>query len=641
MTDRKFMRNFCIISHVNHGKSTLADRFLELTKTVPAEKMRPQYLNSMDLERGKGITIKMHPVRMCWNVGRLKCWNENDKTFPTSEQSERSNKRSDQTFILNLIDTPGHVDFSYEVSRSLAAVEGAILLVDASQGIQAQTLANFELAKKQGLTIIPAVNKIDLPQAKVEETKKELADLLEISPEEIFAISAKLGTNTRELLEAVIEKVPPPKTSLLDQETFRALIFDSKYDSFKGVICYVRVFDGEIKNGEKIYLMAGKIEGKVKELGYFGPEFLPQQKLSAGEIGYIATGIKETGKVRVGDTIISLKFKVESMPRTETKFLVRGLELPRALAGYQEPKPMVFASFYPENSNDFEILEEALMKLKLNDASLTFQPERKEGLGRGFLGGFLGSLHIEIVAERLKREYGLALVISTPSVIYKILTQKNQELLIFSPGDWPEPSMIKEIQEPWMKLEIITPPGYLGQVLKIFENSEAIHIEKKFFGQNRLLLIYEIPLREIIIGFYDKLKGASQGFASMNYQFLEYRKADLIKLEILVAGKKEEAFSKIVPKNRALEEGRKIVAKLKEILPAQLFSVAIQAVISGKIIARETIKAKGRDVTAPLYGGDFTRKRKLLEKQKKGKKRLKERGQVRIPPQVYLKMFSQ
>jgi GTP-binding protein LepA len=603
MADQKLIRNFCIIAHIDHGKSTLADRFLELTKTTPKEKMRPQYLDTMDLERGRGITIKMHPVRMNYTLNA-------------------------KPYTLNLIDTPGHVDFSYEVSRSLAAVEGAILLVDASQGIQAQTLANFELAKKQGLTIIPAVNKIDIPQAKVEETKKELADLLNIPSAEVFLISAKYGTNVKEILEAVIKKIPPPQGE--KEKPFRALIFDSKYDPFKGVICYVRVFDNEIKNGEKIYLMAGKIEGKVKELGYFGPEFLPQQKVSAGEIGYIATGIKETGKVRVGDTVTILNSKFE--------ILNSKLE---PLAGYQEPKPMVFASFYPENSNDFETLEEALMKLKLNDASLTFQPERKEGLGRGFLGGFLGSLHIEIVAERLKREYGLALVISTPSVIYKILTQKNQELLIYSPGDWPEPSMIKEIQEPWMKLEIITPPEYLGQVLKFFENSEAIHIEKKFFGQNRLLLIYEIPLREIIIGFYDKLKGASQGFASMNYQFLEYRKADLIKLEILIAGKKEEAFSKIVPKNRALEEGRKIVSKLKEILPAQLFSVAIQAAISGKIIARETIKAKGRDVTAPLYGGDFTRKRKLLEKQKKGKKRLKERGQVRIPTPVYLKMFTQ
>ena len=633
MTDQKLIRNFCIIAHVGHGKSTLADRFLELTKTVPAEKMRPQYLNSMDLERGRGITIKMHPVRMIYTL-------------------------NSKLYTLNLIDTPGHVDFSYEVSRALAAVEGAILLVDATQGIQAQTLADFELAKKQGLTIIPAVNKIDMPQAKVEETKKELADLLKISSGEIFEISAKLGTNTRELLEAVIEKVPPPKTSLLDQETFRALIFDSKYDPFKGVICYVRVFDGEIKNGEKIYLMVGKIEGKVKELGYFGPEFLPEEKLVAGEIGYIATGIKETEKVRVGDTITLANLREYSFANIRESKFVQISDI-QPLAGYEEPKPMVFASFYPENphlpqsgaeatggqADDFEILEEALMKLKLNDASLTFQPERKEGLGRGFLCGFLGSMHIEIVAERLKREFGLNLVISTPSVLYKIITQKNQELLIYSPSDWPDPSMIKEIQEPWMRLEIITPPEYLGQVLKIFENSEIIHIEKKYFGQNRLLLIYEVPLREIIIGFYDKLKGASQGFASMNYEFLEYRKADLIKLEILIAGKKEEAFSKIVPKNRALGEGKKIVSKLKEILPAQLFSVAIQAAIQpfhgkGGIIARETIRARGKDVIAPLYGGDYTRKRKLLEKQKKGKKRLKEIGEVRIPQNVFFEMFK-
>jgi GTP-binding protein LepA len=640
MADQKLIRNFCIIAHIDHGKSTLADRFLELTKTIPKEKMRPQYLDTMDLERGKGITIKMHPVRMCWNVGMLEGWNENDKTFPTSEQSERSNKRSDQTFILNLIDTPGHVDFSYEVSRSLAAVEGAILLVDATQGIQAQTLANFELAKKQGLRIIPAVNKIDLPQARINETKRELADLLNIDPDEVFLISAKYGTNVEKLLEAVIKKIPSPCDK--KEKPFRALIFDSKYDPFKGVICYVRVFDGEIENGEKIYLMASKTEGKIKELGYFGPEFLSQQRLSAGEIGYIATGIKETERVRVGDTVTKLKIKNE-------KLKINGVE---SLPGYQEPRPMVFASFYPENSNDFEALESALRRLKLNDASLTFQPERKEGLGRGFLCGFLGSLHIEIVAERLKRECaappgraspkgrGLNLIISTPSVVYKIITQKDKEFLVYSPSDWPNPSIIKEIQEPWMKLEIITPPEYLGQVLKIFDSSEAVHIEKKYFGQNRLLLIYEVPLREIIIGFYDKLKCASQGFASMNYEFLEYRPADLVKLDILIAGKKEEAFSKIVPKNRVLEEGRKIVSKLKEILPAQLFSVAIQAVISGKIIARETIKAKGRDVTAPLYGGDYTRKRKLLERQKNGKKRLKEIGEVRIPQNVFFEMFK-
>jgi len=620
------VRNFVIISHVNHGKSTLADRFLELTKTVPAEKMRPQYLNSMDLERGKGITIKMHPVRMLYE-------------HPQNQKSKIKNQKEDkELYILNLIDTPGHVDFSYEVSRSLAAVEGAILLVDASQGIQAQTLANLDLAKKQNLVIIPAVNKIDLAQAKIEETKTELSNLLNVLKSEIFEISAKYGTNVEILLQAIIKKFSPPKGR--EDKPLRALIFDSKYDPFKGIICYVRVFDGEIKNGEKIYLMASKTEGKVKELGYFRPEFLPKEKLVAGEIGYIATGIKETGKIRVGDTITLANFhKYLFANIRESKFAeIRDIQ---PLAEYEEPKPMVFASFYPENPDNFDILKEGLEKLKLNDASLTFEPERKEGLGRGYLCGFLGSLHIEIIAERLRREFGLNLVISSPSVVYKIITPKNQELFVYSPSDWPEPSTIKEIQEPWVKLEIITPPEYLGQVLEIFENSKAIYIEQKYFGQNRLLLIYEVPLREIIMGFYDKLKSASQGFASMNYQFLEYRPADLIKLDILIAGKKEEAFSKIVPKNRALEEGRKIVSKLKEILPAQLFSVPIQAAISGKIIARETIRARGRDVTAPLYGGDFTRKRKLLEKQKKGKKRLKEIGEVRIPQNVFFEMFKE
>jgi len=619
LEEQKNTRNFVIISHVNHGKSTLADRFLELTKTILPEKMRPQYLNSMDLERRKGITIKMHPVRMNYTL-------------------------NSKPYTLNLIDTPGHVDFSYEVSRALAAVEGAILLVDATKGIQAQTIHNLELAQKQGLIIIPAVNKIDMftsyrtdgsgagPQTKVKETKKELAGLLKVSQDEVFAISAKLGLNTKELLKAVIEKVPPPRFLLADKdkETFRALIFDSEYDPFKGVICYVRVFDGEIKNGEKIYLMAGKVEGKIKEIGYFGPKLLTKEKLVAGEIGYIATGIKEMGKVRVGDTITILNPKSEIL---NSKI--------EPLAGYKKPKPMVFASFYPQNPDDFDLLEEALNKLKLNDASLTFQPERKEGLGRGFLCGFLGSLHAEIIAERLKREFELTLVISTPSVVYRIIDKKDQQLFIYSASDWPDPSTVKEIKEPWVKLEIITPTEYLGQILKIFENLETVHIEKKYFGQNRLLLIYEIPLREIIVGFYDKLKSQSQGFASMNYEFLEYRSGDLVRIEVLIAGKKEEAFSRIVPKSRAFEEGRKIVKKIKEILPPQLFSVAIQAAISGKIIARETIRARGKDVIAPLYGGDYTRKRKLLEKQKKGKKRLKEIGQVQIPQSVFFKMFTQ
>jgi len=614
MKNQFLTRNFVIISHVNHGKSTLADRFLELTKTIPEEKMKPQYLDMMDLEREKGITIKMQSVRMTYILNSI-------------------------PYILNLIDTPGHVDFSYEVSRSLAAVEGAILLVDATKGIQAQTLANLDLAKKQNLIILPVVNKIDLQNAKIEQTTEEIANLLKVEKNEVIKISAKYGTNVKKLLEKVIKKIPPPIGE--KDKPLRALIFDSKYDPYKGVICFVRIVDGQIKNGENIYLMVGKIGGKVKELGFFRPEFLPQEKLQSGEIGFLATGIKEAGKVRVGDTITSLNSKFKMGPARAGGWR-EGCSLNselKPLPGYKEPQSMVFASFYPENPNDFELLKEALMKLKLNDASLTFTPERKEGLGRGYLCGFLGSLHAEIIAERLKREFDLNLVISAPSVVFKIITRKDEEIFIYSPSNWPNPSIIKKIQEPWVKLEIITPSDYLGPVSEILKNLEGNYIKRNYFSQNRLLLIYEVPLREIIIGFYDQILSQTQGYASMNYEILGYRPGDLVKLEILIAGKKEEAFSKIVPKNRAFEEGRKFVKKLKEILPHQLFSVALQAALSGKIIARATIRAQRKDVTAPLYGGDYTRKRKLLERQKKGKKKLKEIGKVRIPQNVFFEMF--
>ena len=611
------VRNFVIIAHIDHGKSTLADRFLELTGTIPPGKMRPQFLDMMDLERERGITIKMQSVRMKY-------------TFNL------------KSYILNLIDTPGHVDFSYEVSRALAAVEGAILLVDGMRGIQAQTIANLELAKKQNLAIIPAINKIDLVNAQVEKNSKEMANLLGIEEKEVMRISAKYGTNVKELLEAVIEKIPSPKGN--PESPLRALIFDSKYDPYKGVIAYVRIKDGKIKKDEKIYLMATQTRGEVKEVGFFKPELFESEELKAGEIGYIATGLKEPGKVRVGDTITSLKhapyqnkvsgagFKVESVPRTETKFLVRGLKLAEPLPGYQEPKPMVFVSIYPENSENFDLLKEALSKLKLNDAALTFEPETKEALGRGFRCGFLGSLHAEVISERLQREFSLNLVISTPSVVYRIIDRENQEKLIKSATDWPENlSQVKKTQEPWIKLEVMTPISYLGRVMEILEGLEAECKEKKYFGQDKVLLIYEAPLSEVISGFYDKILGATQGFASMNYETLGFREADLVKLEILIAGKKEEALSKIVPQMRALQEGSKFVKKLKEILPPQQFSVALQAIVSGKIIARETIKARRRDVTASLYGGDYTRKRKLLERQKRGKKELKEKAKIRIP----------
>ena len=587
----KELRNWVIISHIDHGKSTLADRFLELTNTIPKNKMKHRFLDMMDLEQEKGITIKMQPVRMNY-----------------------------KDYILNLIDTPGHIDFSYEVSRSLAAVEGAVLLVDATKGIQAQTIHNLELAQTQKLKIIPAVNKIDLSQGRIEESRKELAQLLGISEKEVFLISGKHGTNVKELLETIVKQVPEPKGSI--EKPLKALIFDSKYDAFKGILAYVRVFDGEVKSGDNFYLMASKTKGEVKEVGIFSPELKPVENLKAGEIGYIATGIKEPDMVRVGDTITNLHSKINALP------------------GYKEPKSVVFASFYPENSDDFELLKKGLAQLKLNDAALNFEPETKKVLGRGFRCGFLGSLHIEIISERLRREFGLNLIISRPQVSYKIVNQKDEEIFIYSAGDWPDSLQIKESQEPWMKLEVITPQQFLGPVLKLLKQSRGIQIETKYLLSDRSLLIYEVPLREIIIDFYDKLKGVSQGFASMNYEMIGYKKGDLVKLEILIAGEKEQAFSTIVPKEKAFEEGKSMVKKLKKALPSQLFSVPLQAIVQGKVIARETIRAKRKDVTASLYGGDVTRKRKLLERQKRGKKELKEKGRVHIPSKIFLEMFK-
>ncbi len=613
------IKSFCIISHIDAGKSTLADRFLELAGSVSSQKMRPQYLDSMDLERERGITIKLQPVRLKFQF-----------PAPNTQHSKFN------TYYLNLVDTPGHVDFSYEVSRSLAAVEGALLLVDASKGVQAQTLANLELAQNQGIVLIPVVNKIDLPQAEVEETSKELADLLGISEDEVIKISAREGINIKQVLESVIKKVPSAGRNT--DKPFRALVFDSKYDLYKGIIAYVKVVDGQIEEGEKIKFFQTENKGEVKELGFFVPEFSPQKKLSAGEIGYIATGIKETGKRRVGDTII--KLKVKSFTPLDTK-LSNGASMSNVepLPGYKEPKPMVFSSLYPENPDEFDLLKEALGKLQLNDPSLVFEPETKEALGRGFRCGFLGTLHAEIIIERLKREFSLNLVISSPSVVYKVINEKGEEKEIFSANDWPDPSKIEKAKEPWFSLEIITPVRFIGQVLEIANSLDGSYLETRYLGAEKAIVIYETPLREIISNLYDRIKSATEGFASMNYKLLGYKEADLIKMEILIAGRKEEAFSKIVPSHKAFIEGKNLVKKLKEHLPAQQFSVALQAVIRGKIIARETIRARRKDVTAPLYGGDFSRKRKLLEIQKKGKKELKEKGKVRIPSQVFLKVF--
>ncbi len=600
------IRNFSIIAHIDHGKSTLADRFLEITGTIDKKKMMPQFLDSMDLEREKGITIKLKPVRMVYKV-------------PLNNHMGLLNGE----YILNLVDTPGHVDFSYEVSRSLAAVEGAVLLVDATQGIQAQTLANLELAKKQNLVIIPVVNKIDSPIAKVEESVEELANLLQIASDEVLKISAKNGTNVEKVLQAIIGKVLSPETRC--QENFRALIFDSEYDSFKGVIAFVRVVDGEISNGEKIELMATKTPAEVKELGYLNPGFSAQKKLIAGDIGYIATGIKEPGKVHAGDTI--------------TKIIGVGHLQIEPLPGYQEPKPMVFASLYPENPDDFDALKVALGKLKLNDPALVFEPEMKEALGRGFNCGFLGTLHIEIIAERLEREFGLDLVISTPSVVYKIIDKKDKEVFIYSAADWPDQTNIKSTEEPWVQLEVIAPSSYIGKLMDILKNLKGNYVDTNYLSRDRAIIVFETPLRGIIANLYDKIKTASSGFASMNYKLLGFRPGNLVKMEIWISGQKEEAFSRIVPEGEAYQEGKKIVEKLKEVLAPELFSVALQAVVGGKVIARETISARRKDVTGYLYGGDVTRKRKLLEKQKKGKKLMKQKGRVSVPTKAFLEVF--
>jgi len=562
---------------------------LEITGAVSKEKMRPQFLDAMDLERERGITIKMHPMRIEFDSRNLGARNLK-LDIPNSR------------FILNLVDTPGHVDFSYEVSRSLAAVEGAVLLVSAVKGIQAQTLANLEMAQKQNLVIIPVVNKIDLVQADTEKTLEEMANLLKIDKKNVLKISAKLGTNIDAVLEEIIKKIPAPKRET--NKPFRALIFDSKYDPYKGVVAYVRIVDGEIKKDEKIKFLAGKITTEIKELGYFKPEFFPQEKLSSGEIGYIATGVKEPGKVKVGDTIIKLEAQNQES----------GI---KPLPGYKEPKPVIFSNLYPENPDDFDLLKGSLEKLRLNDPSFVFAPETKETLGRGFRCGFLGTLHAEVVSERLRREFGSKIIISSPSVIYKFDGKKYKE--------------------PWSLLEVITPVVFMGKILDFFK---AKPIKINYLGSEKVVLAYKIPLREVVANLYDKIKNLSQGFASMNYKILDFRGSDLVKLEILVGGQKQEAFSKIVPRDRAYLEGKKIVRKLKEILPRQQFSVALQAQVEGKIIARETLSAARKNVTAPLYGGDYSRKKKLLEKQKKGKKKLKEKGALRIPLKVFLDMLK-
>ena len=590
------IRNFCIIAHVDHGKSTLADRMLQLTGTISAREMTEQVLDNMELEREKGVTIKASAVRMVYHA------------------------RDGQDYEFNLIDTPGHVDFNYEVSRALYACEGAVLVVDATQGIEAQTLANLYLALDANLVIIPVINKIDLPSAQVDAVKKDLVNLLGVAEEEIIPISAKTGQNVDLVLEAIAQKVPQPSRNI--DQPLRALIFDSHYDPYKGVIAYVRVFDGKLEPNDRIMMMANGIRTQPIEIGVFSPDLRPIDKLEAGDVGYIATGLKTVSECRVGDTITNaVKPAAEALP------------------GYRKAKPMVFAGVYPTEGEDYPNLKDALEKLQLNDASLSFEPESSEALNFGFRCGFLGLFHMEIIQERLEREYNLDVVFTAPSVEYQVLLTNGEVITIDSPADLPDESRIVEIREPWLTLNIFTPSEYYGVVMDLVKRKRGIYISEEYPSANRVQLNFEIPLSEIIVDFFDLLKSGTRGYASMDYQFLEYRAGDLVKLEILINGDNVDALTAIVHKNDAYHKGQALVSKLKELIPQQLFTIPIQAYSQGKVISRANVKALRKDVLAKCYGGDITRKKKLLEKQKKGKKRMKMVGSVEIPQEAFMAML--
>ncbi len=625
----KNIRNFVIIAHIDHGKSTLADRMLELTGTVAARKMRPQYLDQMELERERGITIKMQPVRMIYRPSALmdrpgaSGLGEFDEHVSARNDSSTSSSeaidQAERSYVLNLIDTPGHADFGYEVSRALAAVEGAILLVDATQGVQAQTIANLHLARSQGLAIIPVINKIDLDGARIDETADELKAVTGFEAGTILKISAKTGAGVPELLRAVVERIPPPAAGT---QASRALIFDSQFDSYRGVIAHVRVFDGAFKAGQAIRTAATRYRAEAIEVGSFAPSLAPADALAVGEIGYIATGLKESDAIRVGDTIVC-----EGLPAV-------------ALPGYHEPQPAVFASAYPANADDYERLSDALGKIKLNDAAITYEPESSDALGRGFKMGFLGMLHMDIVGERLRREYGLDLIFALPSVAYRVTRTDGGEELVYSAGRMPDQSRIRAIAEPWVRLEIITPAEFLGAVMRLLAQTRGSFQSQTYLGPDRLALTHEAPLRDVIVEFSDSLKRVTAGYGSSSYEFAGYRPGDLAHLDIAVAGEPAEALAQIVPRSEAYRIGRRVTEKLKELLPRQLFPVSIQAVLAGRVIARETLPALKKDVTGYLYGGDRTRKMKLWAKQQRGKERLKKTGRVEIPPTVFRELLK-
>ncbi|NLY55414.1 MAG: elongation factor 4 [Firmicutes bacterium] len=590
------IRNFCIIAHIDHGKSTLADRILEDTGTVSQREMTSQLLDSMDLERERGITIKMQAVRLNYRA------------------------KNGEEYILNLIDTPGHVDFSYEVSRSLAACEGALLVVDASQGVEAQTLANLYLALENDLEIIPVINKIDLPSADPERIKRELEEI-GLDPDEAILASAKTGEGIEDILEAVVERIPPPTGS--EEAPLQALIFDSAYDSYRGVIAYVRIVHGRVKVGDQITFMASNKSFEVDGLGVFRPKLVPVDSLGAGEVGCIIAGVKNVKDVHVGDTITST-------------------ERPAAkpLPGYRKATPMVFSGLYPVDNDAFTALRDALEKLQLNDAALEFEPESSVALGFGFRCGFLGLLHMEIIQERLEREYGLELITTAPSVRYRVQKTDGTELYVDNPALLPKPQEIEAIFEPYVTGSIIVPQDFVGPVMELAQDKRGIFQNMEYLDTTRVRLVYELPLSEILMDFFDKLKSRTKGYASFDYQFSGYKESKLVKLDILVNGKPVDALSTIVHQDKAYPRGRELAKKLKEIIPSQLFEVPIQAAIGNKIIARETIRALRKDVLAKCYGGDITRKRKLLEKQKEGKRRMKALGNVEIPQEAFMAVLQ-
>lgn len=591
------VRNICIIAHIDHGKTTLTDRILELTGAVDKRRMREQYLDSMDIERERGITIKSHPLRVFYK------------------------STSGVEYEINIVDTPGHVDFSYEVDRSMAAVEGAILLVDATQGVQAQTVANTYKALEHGLEIVPAVNKIDMPLANVEETIAEIEDLIGIPGDDVFRISAKEGIGVVDLLEAVIKLVPPPKTR--DDGHLRALIFDAKYDKYRGVVTYVRIFDGEIRAGGKIMMMSSGEVYEVLEVGTFTPEMTVVEVLSAGDIGYVIAGLKDVSKARIGDTITN--------PEAPA---------PEPLPGYREVKPMVYAGMYPGLPEYYEELRKALEKYKLNDAALSFKPDHSPALGFGFRCGFLGLLHMDVVRERLEREFEISVILTAPNVEYKVITHDGREVLVNDPAKFPDEGEALEIHEPYVKLSIITPPEYIGKLMNLVQNEKrGALVSTENAGHERVVMHFEVPLAEIIFDFFDKMKAVSRGYASMDYEFLEYRRGDLVKITVYVNREPVDALSFISHRDKAYTVARKLVDKLSELIPQHQFEIPIQAKAGGRFIARSTVRALRKDVLAKCYGGDVTRKMKLLEKQREGKKKLREIGSVTIPQEAFLAML--